>query len=62
MKAGKAGGPDGVDPDVLNHLPLNSHKEFLFILNASWTTGWCPQARRTATIVPFLEKEKTHKL
>ena len=30
----------------------------MFILNASWTTGWCPQAWRTATIVPFLKKEK----
>ena len=28
------------------------------ILNASWTTGWCPQAWRTATIVPFLKKDK----
>ena len=30
----------------------------MFILNASLTTGWCPQAWRTATIVPFLKKEK----
>ena len=58
VKAGKAGGPDGVAPDLLKHLPLNTQKELLFILNASWTTGWCPQAWRTATIVPFLKKEK----
>ena len=45
-------------PDLLKHLPLNTQKELLFILNASWTTGWCPQAWRTATIVPFLKKEK----
>ena len=44
VKAGKAGGPDGVAPDLLKHLPLNTQKELLFILNASWTTGWCPQA------------------
>ena len=58
VKAGKSGGPDGVAPDLLKHLPLNTQKELLFILNASWTTGWCPQAWRTATIVPFLKKEK----
>ena len=58
VKAGKAGGPDGVAPDLLKHLPLNTQKELLFILNASWTTGWCPHAWRTATIVPFLRKEK----
>ena len=58
VKAGKAGGPDGVAPDLLIHLPLNTLKELLFILNASWPTGWCPQAWRKATIVPFLEKEK----
>ena len=39
VKAGKAGGPDGVAPDLLKHLPLNTQKERLFILNASWTTG-----------------------
>ena len=53
VKAGKAGGPDGVAPDLLKHLPLNKQKDLLLILNASWTTGWCPQAWRTATIVPF---------
>ena len=53
VKAGKAGGPD-----LLKHLPLNTQKELLFILNASWTMGWCPQAWRTATIVPFSKKEK----
>ena len=58
IKAGKAGGPVGVAPDLLKHLPLNTQKELLSILNASWTTGWCPQAWRTATIVPFLKKEK----
>ena len=57
-KAGKAGGTDCVAPDLLKHLPLNTQKELLFILNASWTTGWCPQAWRTATTVPFLKKEK----
>ena len=57
VKAGKAGGPDGVAPDLLKHLPLNMQKELLFILNASWTTGWCPQAWRIATIVPFLKKD-----
>ena len=62
VKAGKAGGPDGVASDLLKHLPMNTQKELLFILNASWTTGWCPQAWRTATIVPFLRKKKTHKL
>ena len=58
VKTGKASGPDGVAPDLLKHLPLNTQKELLFILNASWTTGWCPHAWRTATIVPFLKKEK----
>ena len=58
VKAGKAGGPDGVSPDLLKHLPLKTQKELLFILNASWTTGWCPQAWRTAMIVPFIKKEK----
>ena len=53
VKAGKAGGPDGVASDLLKHLPLNTQKELMFILSASWTTGWCPQAWRTATIVPF---------
>ena len=43
VKAEKAGGPDSVAPDLLKHLPLNTQKELLFILNASWTTGWCPQ-------------------
>ena len=43
VKAEKAGGPDGVAPDLLKHLPLNTQNELLFILNASWTTGWCPQ-------------------
>ena len=62
IKAGKAGGPDGVAPDLLIHLPLSTQKELLSILNASWTTGWCPQAWRTATIVPFLKKIKIHKL
>ena len=58
VKAGKAGGPDNVALDLLKHLPLNMQKELLFILNTSRTTGWCPQAWRTATIVPFLKKEK----
>ena len=58
VKAGKAGGPLGVAPDLLKHLPLNTQKELLFILNASWTTGWCPQAWLTATIVQFLKKHK----
>ena len=58
VKAGKAGGPDGEAPDLLKHLPLNTQRELLFILNASWTTGWCPQAWRTATIVPSLKNEK----
>ena len=58
VKAGKAGDPDDVAPDLLKHLPLNTQKELLFILNASWTTGWCPQAWQTATIVPFSKKEK----
>ena len=40
IKAGKAGGPDGVAPDLLKHLPLSTQKELLSILNASWTTGW----------------------
>ena len=53
IKAGKAGGPDGVALDLLKHLRLNTQKELMFILNASWTAGWCPQAWRTATIVPF---------
>ena len=57
-KAGKAGGPDGVAPDLFKHLSLNTLRELMFILNASWITGWCPQAWRTATIVPFLKKEK----
>ena len=39
IKAGKAGGPDGVAPDLLRHLPLSTQKELLSILNASWTTG-----------------------
>ena len=58
VKAGKAGCPEGEASDLLKHLPLNTQKELLFILKASWTTGWCPQACRTATIVPFLKKEK----
>ena len=58
VKAGKTGGPDDVAPDLLKHLPLSTQKELLFILNASWTTGWCPQAWPTATIVPFVKKEK----
>ena len=58
VKAGEVGGPDGVAPDLLKHLPLNTQNELLFIRNASWTTRWCPQAWRTATIVPFLKKEK----
>ena len=58
VKAGKAGGPDGVAPDLLKHLPLNTQTELLLSLNASWTTGWCPQAWRTATIVSFLKKKK----
>ena len=58
VKVGKAGGQDGVAPDLLKHLPLNSQKELLLILNARWTTRWCPQAWRTATIVPFLKKEQ----
>ena len=53
VKTGKAGDPDGVAPDLLKYLPLNTQKELLFILNASWTTGWCLQAWQTATIVPF---------
>ena len=58
VKAGKAGGPDGAAPDLLKHLPLNTQKEHLFILNTIWTTGWCPQAWRTATIVPFFDERE----
>ena len=58
FKVGKASGADGVAPDLIKHFPLNTQKEILLILSANWTTGWCPQAWRTATIVPFLEKEK----
>ena len=57
VKAAKAGGPDGVAPDLLKHLQLNTQEERLFILNVSWTKGWCPQAWRTAKIVPFSKKE-----
>ena len=46
VKAEKAGGPDGVAPDLLKHLPLNTQKELLFILKASWTkyaaAAWTP--------------------
>ena len=45
-------------PDLLKHLPLSTQEELLLILNASLTTGWCPQAWRTATIVPLLKKDK----
>ena len=38
VKAGKAGGPDGVAPDLLKHLPMNTQKELPLILNANWTT------------------------
>ena len=58
VKAGKAGGQDGVAPDLLKHLPLNTQEELLFILNASSTTEWCPPTWRIATIVPFLKKDK----
>ena len=58
VKAEKACVSDGVAQDLLKHLPLSTQKELLFILNTSWTTGWCPQAWRTATILPFLKKEK----
>ena len=58
VKAGKAGGPDGVAPDLLKHLPLNTQIELLLILSARWTTGWCPQAWRTAMIFQFSKKEK----
>ena len=54
VMAGKACGQDGVAPDLLKHLPLNTQKGLLFILNASWTTGWCPQAWRTVMIIQFL--------
>ena len=58
VKAGKAGGPDNVAPDLLKQLPLNTQRELLFIMTASCTTGWCPLAWRTATIVPFLKTLK----
>ena len=58
VKVGKAGGPDGVAPDLLKHLPLYTQKDLLFILNSSWILGWCPLAWWTATIVPLLKKEK----
>ena len=35
FKAGKTDGPNGVAPDLLKHLPLNTQIELLFILNAS---------------------------
>ena len=39
VKARKAGVQKGVAPDLLKQLPLNTQKELLFFLNASWTTG-----------------------
>ena len=53
VKMGKVGGQDGEAPKLLKHLQLNTQKELLFIMNASWNTGLCTQAWRTATIVPF---------
>ena len=32
----------GIEIIALQHLLLNTQKELLFILDASWTTGWCP--------------------
>jgi len=58
LKTGKAGGSDGVAPDVLRHLTAEVLQRVLQIYNRSWTSGWCLQACISATIIPFLKKGK----
>ncbi len=62
VKKGKSAGPNGIPPDSLHHLPPRILRQLLQILNSSWMTQWCPQAWRTATIVPILKKEKDPEL
>jgi len=61
LKSGKAGGPDGVAHYVLKHLSAEILQRMLQIYNYSWTSIWCPQAWRSAIIIPFLKKGRTPK-
>ena len=58
LKKGKASGPDKIYPDMIRELPDIAYRWILEIFNLYWEKGECPQAWRSATIVPIIKKGK----
>jgi len=48
----KAGGPDGVPMQVLQHLTSNAISELTRIANMSWRHGVCPTAWKSSRLIP----------
>ena len=59
VKTGKAGGHDGVAPDLIKHLPLNTQKELLSILIRDLYYGMVPTGLWNSDDCPvFNERER----
>ena len=57
-KGGRAAGPDGISPALIQHLPEPALIYLLDIFNALWTSKIYPTQWRRATIIPVLKKGK----
>ena len=53
MAFSKAGGPDGVPMQVLQHLTDSAIQELTRIINMSWTSGMCPLLWKSSRLVPI---------
>ena len=55
LKAGRAAGPDGIDPNIFRHLSINRSLVVLSIISSSWHPSWCLLSWCSANVVPFLK-------
>ena len=55
-----APGPDQIHYEILRHLPLDTLKVLLNIINEVWTDGNFPQSWREALIIPIPKPGKDH--
>jgi len=53
MSFSKAGGPDGVPMQILEHLTDSAITELTRIINLSWTTGSCPAIWKSSRLIPI---------
>lgn len=58
MRRSAASGPDDITPPLLQELGPKAKNVLLHLFNKSWKDGECPQAWRSATIIPLLKRGK----